>query len=85
MARRQQLYEETGRWTPLSELATRARSGRNPHADRPPSQGDLDRMASHEPATVTNQVRWLLEAGFDEADCFWLENRDALIGAFRAK
>lgn len=85
MARREQLYEETGRWTSLNELPARSRSGRNPAADREPAQDDLDRLEAHEPATVANQLRWLLEAGFDEAECFYRQGRDVLIGAFRAR
>lgn len=85
MARRHQIYEETGAWPALGEIPARSRSGWNPHAHAEPRGNDLERIRSQEPATVANQLRWLLEAGFDEAECFWREPRDALIGAFRAK
>jgi tRNA (cmo5U34)-methyltransferase len=83
MARRQQFYEETGRWPALDDLPASSRFGRNPHAHGEASREDRERMAAHEPATVANQLNWLREAGFDEAECFWREARDALIGAFR--
>jgi tRNA (cmo5U34)-methyltransferase len=83
MDRRRELFEQTGRWTPLADLPTPSRSGRNPRAEGEARHEDVERIASHEPATVANQLNWLREAGFDEADCFWLERRDALIGAFR--
>jgi hypothetical protein len=57
--------------------------GRNPRAQGAASDVDLQRIATHEAATVGNQLRWLQEAGFDEAECFWRDGRDALIGAFR--
>ena len=85
MAQRYQIYEQTGQWTRLHELPARSGAGRNLHAHAEPSREDLERIASHEPATVANQLRWLLEAGFDEVECFAREGRDMLIGAFRAK
>ncbi|HEY3116937.1 MAG TPA: hypothetical protein VGK54_09360, partial [Chloroflexota bacterium] len=85
MARRQQVHDETGQWVTLDQLPAGGRLARNPHADAPPSPADLDRMATHEPATLANQLRWLTEAGFDEAECFWRDGRDALMAAFRAK
>lgn len=83
MDRRHELYEQTGRWTPLNDLPAPSRFGANPQAHGEASHEDLERIASHEPATVANQLNWLREAGFDEVDCFWREGRDALIGAFR--
>jgi tRNA (cmo5U34)-methyltransferase len=83
MARRQQAYEETGHWLPLEDVPDRRRMGRNPRAQGAASEADQQRIAAHEAATVGNQVRWLQEAGFDEAECFWRDGRDALIGAFR--
>ena len=46
-------------------------------------KASLRRIASHEPATLPNQFRWLLEAGFDEVECFARDRCDAPIGAFR--
>lgn len=81
--RRHQLYEETGRWASLSDLPASSRYGRNPQAHGQANREDLERLRNHEPATVANQLRWLHEAGFDEAECFWRDGRDVLIGAFR--
>lgn len=82
MDRRQQLYEETGRWTPLSEIPASGRSGRLPQVAAPPEE-NVQRIGAHEPATLANQLRWLVEAGFDEADCFARDRGAALLGAFR--
>jgi len=68
----------------LSELPTSSRFGRNPHANAEPARADLERIASHEPATLANQLRWLRKAGFDEAERFSHDGRDVMIGAFRA-
>lgn len=84
MDRRQQLHEATGCWQPLSDVLAQSGAGRGPHAHGRPREEDLQRMAAHQPATLANQLRWLLEAGFDEADCFSREEGSTLIGAFRA-
>jgi len=84
MARQQQIYEETGQWTPLDEVAAPSGFGGRLRAHRDAPRENLDRIAAHEPATLANQLRWLLEAGFDEVDCFARERGGALIGAFRA-
>ncbi len=84
MEQRQRLFEETGRWTPLSEITLPSGMGRRPDAHAQPSAEDLKRIASHEPATLANQLRWLLEAGFDEVECFARDRAGVLIGAFRA-
>lgn len=83
MDRRFELYRETGRWTPLSDLQAPPHGGRNPQAHGEVKKDDLERIATHEPATVANQLNWLREAGFDEVDCVWRDGHDVLIGAFR--
>jgi len=84
MQRRQQIFSDTGELKALSEIgAETGRGGRlNTHAE--PSREDLERIAGHERATLANQLRWLLEAGFDEAECFSRERAGVLMGAFRA-
>lgn len=83
MQRRREVRAETGEWKPLEELMARRRS-RSEGAHGAPSDADLQRIANSEPATLVNQLRWLLDAGFDEADCFMREGNTALLGAFRA-
>src|SRR5439155_387980 len=77
MAQRQRTYEETGQWPSLESIATRGGRGVRPpgHGEAQPSEQDLERIRSHEPATLPNHLKWLLEAGFDDVDCFWRENR----------
>jgi tRNA (cmo5U34)-methyltransferase len=41
--------------------------------------------ADAEPATLENQLRWLLEGGFAEVDCLWKELREALLCGLRAR
>ena len=84
MAARQRLFDETGQWPPLSEVPATGRGRAAMHAHRDVHSENLQRMASHEPASLANQLRWLREAGFDEVDCFAREGNSALIGAFRA-
>ncbi len=83
MSRRQQVFEETGRWTPLAEAAGGG-PGERLHRHARASEEDLKRIAAAEPATLPNQLRWLTDAGFDEVECFGRERGSALIGAFRA-
>jgi ubiquinone/menaquinone biosynthesis C-methylase UbiE len=74
MDRRYRRHEDTGAWTTLAEV----------EAEAPPRGGRLGAaVAAEEPATLANQLRWLMEAGFDEADCFWRDARRAIIGAYR--
>jgi SAM-dependent methyltransferase len=84
MALRQQIHDETGQWKPLAEVAPPSGLGR-PQRHARASDADRQRIASHEPATLANQLRWLLEAGFDEAECFARERGAGLLGAFRAR
>jgi ubiquinone/menaquinone biosynthesis C-methylase UbiE len=84
MAQRHRIYEETGQWKSLSEIAPSESGGQLRGHDRA-TEEDRKRIASHEPNTLGNQLRWLLDAGFDDVDCFARERNGALIGAFRAK
>jgi len=84
MDRRRQIHGETGKWQPLSEIAAQSGARGTPQAHGQPTPETLKRIASHEPATLANQLRWLLEAGFDEVECFGRDRGAALIGAFRA-
>jgi SAM-dependent methyltransferase len=85
MALRHRTHEETGEWKPLAELEAMVGPGGRPHRHARASEADLQRIASHEPATLANQLRWLLADGFDEVDCFARDRGSALIGAFRAR
>lgn len=62
----------------LSELYGRASGGEW----RARASADV---AHSEEATLENQLRWLLDAGFDEVDCLWKELREALLCGLRAK
>ncbi len=84
MARRQQIFEETGTWRSLAEIEAELGSGNRFRGHSRASEADLQRIAAHAPATLANQLRWLTDAGFDEVDCFARERNGALIGAFRA-
>jgi predicted O-methyltransferase YrrM len=85
MVRRQQLFDETGRWQSLADVSLHTGRGERMHRHARASEDDLKRIASHEPGTLANQFRWLLDAGFDEVDCFARDRNSALIGAFRSK
>ena len=80
MDRRQRAYEEAGKWEPL-ESFVRRRGGAPREATTPEDQRRLD---GHEPATLTNQMRWLREAGFDEVECLMRDSRRSLMGAYRS-
>ena len=84
MALRQQAFEATGQWKPLSEVAPTAGIGRPLRHSRA-SEADLQRIAAHEPATLANQLRWLREAGFTEVDCFTRERGSGLLAAFKGR
>jgi tRNA (cmo5U34)-methyltransferase len=84
MGQRHRIYEETGQWKPLAEVRAASGPGARMSGHSRASEEDRQRIASHEPATLANQLRWLIAAGFDEADCFARERNGALIGAFRA-
>jgi tRNA (cmo5U34)-methyltransferase len=86
MVAREQIYRDTGQWKPFSEVAaTVGNRGERMHRHARASEADLKRIQSHEPATLANTLRWLLDAGFDDVDCFARDRGSALIGAFRAK
>ena len=84
MARRDELFAETGQWRSLAEVQPDVFFRRRRADVGAESTGASERMASHEPATLANQLRWLSEAGFDEVECFWRDGHRALIGAYRA-
>ena len=75
MERRAKEYEATGVLKTLREVESEI--SRRPREAR----GD---DAVGEPGTLANQLRWLREAGFDTAECFWRDGRRALIGGFKA-
>ena len=84
MARRQEQFAQSGKWRTLAEVEPEVRF-RPRRADAGAEEtGAAERIAAHEPATLVNQLRWLSEAGFDEAECFWRDGHRALIGAYRA-
>src|SRR5262249_37447762 len=83
MEQRQKLFDETRRWTPLSDITLPSGRGQRPDAQAQPAAADLQRIAAHEPTTLANQLRWLLEAGFDEVECFARDRTGVLLGAFR--
>jgi tRNA (cmo5U34)-methyltransferase len=85
MTRRDEIFAQTGKRPALSEVSTEAGRGDRMHRHARASEDDLKRIASHEPATLVNQLRWLRDAGFDDVDCFVRERRGALIGAYRAR
>jgi tRNA (cmo5U34)-methyltransferase len=85
MARRHEVFGQTGQWRTLAEVEPDVFYRRRPaHAGGAESSGASERLSSHEPATLANQLRWLGEAGFDEVECFWRDGHRALIGAYRA-
>ncbi len=84
MERRHELFAQSGQWRTLSEVEPEVRFRRGRVESGGETADAVERMASHEPATLANQLRWLSEAGFDEVDCFWRDGRRALIGAYRA-
>jgi tRNA (cmo5U34)-methyltransferase len=85
MARRQEVFAQTGQWRPLSELEAEMGTRRTRYEEGAERSGAAERIAAHEPATLANQMKWLTEAGFAEVDCFWRDAHRAMLGAFRAK
>jgi tRNA (cmo5U34)-methyltransferase len=83
MVRRQDAFAQTGQWRTLAEVQADLGTRRRRADAGAEATGAAERIASHEPATLTNQMRWLSEAGFDEVDCFWRDGHRALIGAYR--
>jgi tRNA (cmo5U34)-methyltransferase len=83
MARRRRLFEQTGAWHPLNspELGSR-RDARDDHDEA--SAEDRARIEMQEPATLANQLRWLVEAGFAEADCAYRDGGRVLLIAYKA-
>lgn len=84
MGRRRRLYEQTGEWRSLANLEAEVAARRRSRPQSAEGSDVSDRMSSHDPATVTNQLRWLLEAGFSQAECFWRDSRRAIIGGYAA-
>lgn len=84
MARRQDLFSQTGQWRTLAEVEAEVGTRRRRADAGAEETGAAERIASHEPATLANQLRWLREAGFDEVDAFFRDAHRALIGAYRA-
>jgi tRNA (cmo5U34)-methyltransferase len=85
MERRRRVHDETGEWQSLETVASsggRRGGGMGPRREATSEEGQ-ERLTSHEPATLVNQVKWLQEAGFDEVDCFVRDGRRMLIGAYR--
>jgi len=35
------------------------------------------------PPTITNELEWLVQAGFNEVDCLWKDMRRAILGGFK--
>jgi tRNA (cmo5U34)-methyltransferase len=84
MVRRQERFAEMGRWYGLAEVEAELGSRRRPADIGAAATGAAGPIASREPATLVNQLRWLAEAGFSEVECFWRDGRRALIGGYRA-
>ena len=84
MARRHELFTQTGQWRTLAEVEADVGSRRRRADAGADAAGASERIAAHEPAALANQLRWLSEAGFDEVECFFRDGRRALIGGYRA-
>ncbi|MYA50853.1 MAG: methyltransferase domain-containing protein [Chloroflexi bacterium] len=69
------LFEETGVRPSLEELAAE-RERRRP-------SGGVGRRARRSRPTLMDHLGWLRAAGFDEAECFWRDGSNALIGGYR--
>jgi tRNA (cmo5U34)-methyltransferase len=82
MERRRQIHEESGVWKKLAEIEADLPARRRVEGG---ASQRADASEDEERATLTNQLKWLREAGFSESDCFWRDARRALIGAFRAR
>src|SRR5262249_35049148 len=48
-------------------------------------QGAIQRMSCDQCATVTEQIRWLEQLGFEDVDCFYRSFRFAVFGGWRAE
>lgn len=44
-----------------------------------------DATSGDQPSTLSDQLRWLNEASFEQVDCFWLRAGHAIYGGFKAK
>jgi tRNA (cmo5U34)-methyltransferase len=84
MARRQERFAQTSQWHTMAEVAAEVGLRRSRAEVGAEQTGAAQRIASHEPATLENQLRWLREAGFDEVDAFFRDGHRALVGAYRA-
>ena len=73
--RQRRLFEETGVRPSLEELAAE-REARRPAAG-------VGRRARRDRPTLMDHLGWLRAAGFDEAECFWRDGSNALIGGYR--
>jgi tRNA (cmo5U34)-methyltransferase len=85
MERRHELFTQSGQWRTLAEVEPEVRFRRGRGEAGAEETGAAERLRSHEPATLVNQLRWLQEAGFAEVECFWRDGRRAILGAYRAK
>ncbi len=83
MARRRQAQKETGEWPSLASIEAEV-AARQAARRRDGGSGRDREIESDEPATIVNQVRWLREGGFDEAECFWRDGRRVIVGGFKA-
>jgi tRNA (cmo5U34)-methyltransferase len=45
--------------------------------------GAIKRMSYDQCATAEDQIRWLRELGFEDADCFYRSFRFAVFGAWK--
>jgi tRNA (cmo5U34)-methyltransferase len=73
MDERYRIRHETGRWESLERIEAGANSG----AVQAPADAECV------PASVENHLRWLQEAGFREAECFWHDGLRALVGGLK--
>jgi ubiquinone/menaquinone biosynthesis C-methylase UbiE len=84
MTRRQRVFDETGKWLPLTSEEVQGGARRRQQAHGEPTQEDLARISAHAPNALANQLGWLVADGFNEAECFWRDGNRAILGAFRA-
>src|SRR5688572_29400326 len=84
MSRRRHLYEQSRQLHPLDSPELTGSSRRRMETHSHASEEDERRIAEQEPNTVANQLHWLVEAGFKEADCPWRDGNRAILAAFRA-
>jgi hypothetical protein len=73
MEQRYNIRQATGIWQPITEVKRRVEEASPASA----------RTVEIERASLQDHLRWMTEAGFDHAECFWHDGRRALMGAFR--